>query len=125
MPSTRATDRERRDLAACNDAQDTVVNGDDDLLDLAPVGDGGWALAPVGTTATVTPTRRNVHLFIMRGGQMTFFDWQNGDTISADELKAGNVQMAIEATDIVRDTAVWDGFVKLTLTITPGDGTAA
>jgi protein-arginine deiminase len=114
------------DLAACNDAADTVVNGDDDLLDLAPVGVGGWATAPAGTTATVTPDAADyVHLFIMRGGQMTFFDWQNGDTISADELKAGNVQLAIEATDIVRDKTVWDGFVTLTLTITPGDGSAA
>ena len=110
------------DLAACNDATDTVVNGDDDLLDLAPVGVGAWPTAPAGTTATVTPDAGDyVHLFIMRGGQMTFFDWQNGK-ISADELQAGNVQMAIEATDIVRDTSVWNGFVTLTLTITPGDG---
>jgi protein-arginine deiminase len=111
------------DLAACNDAADTVVNGDDDLLDLAPVGVGQFANAPAGTTATVTPDFPDyVHLFIMRNGAMTFFDSQNGDTISADELKAGNVQMAIEATDIVRDKSVWDGFVTLTLTITPGDG---
>jgi len=114
------------DLAACNDAADTVVNGDDDLLDLAPVGIGAWPTAPAGTTATVTADAADyVHLFIMRGGEMTFFDWQNGDTISADELKAGNVQMAIEAIDIVRDPNVWDGFVTLTLTITPGDGSAA
>lgn len=113
------------DLAACNDAADTVVNGADDLLDLAPVGVGAWPNAPVGTTATVTPDHGDqVHLFIMRNNQMTFFDWQNGDTISADELKAGNVQMAIEATDIVRDPSIWDGFVTLTLTITPGDGSA-
>ena len=114
------------DLAACNDAADTVVNGADDLLDLAPVGVGAWPNAPVGTTATVTADHGDqIHLFIMRGGQMTFFDFQNGDTISADELKAGNVKMAIEATDIVRDPSVWDGFVTLTLTITPGDGSAA
>ncbi|HEY2368356.1 MAG TPA: protein-arginine deiminase family protein [Polyangiaceae bacterium] len=115
------------DLAACNDAADTVINGDDDLLDLAPVGVGGWAAAPVGTTATVAADDASasyIHLFIMRGGAMTFFDWQNGDTISADELKAGNVQMAIEATDIVRDSSVWDGTTTLTLTVTPGDGTA-
>src|SRR5262249_47405969 len=68
-------------LASCNDAQDTIVNGDDDLLDLAPIGVGQWATAPAGTTATVTADGASapyVHLFIMRGGQMTFFDWQNG-----------------------------------------------
>ena len=116
------------DLASCNDAADTVINGDDDLLDLAPIGVAQWAAAPVGTNATVTADAASasyVHLFIMRNGAMTFFDWQNGDTISQAELVAGNVQMAIEATDIVRDSSVWDGFATLTLTVTPGDGTAA
>jgi protein-arginine deiminase len=115
------------DLAACNDAADTVINGDDDLLDLAPIGVEGWATAPDGTTATVTVDAKSaplVHLFVLRGA-MTFFDWQSGDVISAAELRAGNVQMAIEATDIVRDPSVWDGKTTLTLTITPGDGTAA
>jgi protein-arginine deiminase len=114
------------DLAACNDAADTVVNGDADLLDLAPLGVKAWPTAPAGTVATVTVDDKAasfVHLFIMRGGAMTFFDWQNGDQISADELKAGNVSLAIEATDVVRDTSVWDGFATITLTVTPGDGT--
>jgi protein-arginine deiminase len=116
------------DLAKCNDAADTVINGDADLADLAPLGVRAWPTAPVGTVASVAvddAAAGYVHLFIQRGGAMTFFDWQNGDQISADDLKAGNVSLAIEATDVVRDTAVWDGFATLTLTVTPGDGSAA
>ncbi len=115
------------ELAKCNDAQDTVLNGDSDALDLAPLGVRGWPTAPDGTTATLgvdDASAAMVHLFIQRGGALTFFDWQNGDSISAAELRAGNVTLAIEATDIVRDTAVWNGYTTLTLTLTPGDGTA-
>ena len=107
------------DLAKCNDAQDTVINGDSDALDLAPLGVAPWPGAPDGTTATLTADDASapyIHLFIQRGGALTFFDWQNGDVIQTAELRAG-ATLAIEGTDVVRDPAVWDGFVTLTLTV--------
>ncbi len=107
------------DLASCNDAQDTVINGDADALDLAPLGVAAWPGAPAGTTASLTvddAAAPFVHLFIQRSGALTFFDWQNGDVLSTDELHAG-ATLAIEGTDVVRDPAVWDGFATLTLTV--------
>jgi protein-arginine deiminase len=75
-----------------------------------------------GTTA-VTPDAHKSPL-IMRGGQMTFFDWQNGDAISGRNTRSQPERAGV-ANDLVRDTSVWDGFVTLTLAITPGDGSAA
>lgn len=107
------------DLAKCNDAQDTVINGDADAADLAPLGVAPWPGAPDGTTASITvddAAAPFVHLFIQRGGALTFFDWQNGDVLSTAELRAG-ATLAIEGTDVVRDPSVWDGYVTLTLAV--------
>jgi protein-arginine deiminase len=107
------------DLAKCNDAQDTVVNGDADALDLAPLGVRPWPGAPDGTTASLTVDAKAapyVHLFVQRGGALTFFDWQNGDVLSTDEVRAG-ATLAIEGTDVVRDASVWNGYATITLTI--------
>lgn len=121
-PSTASTGAilDDVDLASCNDAQDTVLNGDSDALDLAPIGVRSWSGAPDGTVAVVTvdaQAAQFVHLFIMRQGAYTFFDWQHDDVITADELRAGNVTLGIEATDVVRDKAVWNGYATITLAI--------
>ncbi len=113
------------DLAKCNDAQDTIINGDADLLDLAPLGVRAWPGAPDGTVGSVSvdsAAAPYVHLFIQRAGVLTFFDWQNGDQIATAELRGGNVVMAIEATDVVRDPSVWNGYATITLSVAVGDG---
>ena len=113
------------DFPKCNDAADTVINGPNDALDLAPLGVRGWPGAPPGTTASLSVDSASapfIHFFIMRNGALTFFDWQNGDTISTAELTAGNVTLAIEATDIVRDPNVWNGYVTVHLAMNVGDG---
>ncbi len=106
-------------LAQCNDAADTVINGDADLLDLAPLGTAPWPGAPDGTTGSISVDAASasmIHLFIMRNGAMTFFDWQNGDVLQTSEVRAGAV-LAIEATDIVRDPNVWNGYTEVTYAI--------
>jgi protein-arginine deiminase len=106
-------------LAQCNDAQDTVINGDSDALDLAPLGTAPWPGAPDGTTGSIsvdTASASMIHLFIQRNGALTFFDWQNGDVLSTDEVRAG-ATLAIEATDIVRDPNVWNGYTTVTFAI--------
>jgi len=106
-------------LPQCNDAADTIINGDADLLDLAPLGTAPWPGAPDGTTGSITVDTASasmIHLFIMRNGAMTFFDWQNGDVLSTDEVRAG-ATLAIEATDIVRDPNVWNGYTTVTYAI--------
>src|SRR5262245_1440437 len=53
-------------LAQCHDAADTVINGDTDLLDLAPLATKPWPDAPEGTTGTLSvsmPADGFVHLF--------------------------------------------------------------
>jgi protein-arginine deiminase len=105
-------------LPLCNDAADTDVNGDADALDLAPLGTRPWPNAPAGTTGTFSindAAAGFVHLFKKNAdGTWTFYD-PSGDTVSADEIKAG-IQLGIEATDIVRDRTVWDGLAHVTFT---------
>jgi protein-arginine deiminase len=107
------------ELAKCNDAADEVVNGADDLLDLARIQIRPWPTAPDGMVATVTvPDAQwdKIRLFKKTNGEFTRF--LLGTDIAADELRAG-VELAIEAKDIVRDPAVWDGRVELTLEVAP------
>jgi protein-arginine deiminase len=91
-----------RELAACNDAADEVVNGPRDELDLTKLhlwsSTGGEIVVPA-----------NTHVFIKRAS------WEilhSGDKLSADELRHG-VQLGLEGTDVVRDSAVWDGRVTV------------
>ena len=104
-------------LARCNDAADDVVNGDDDLLDMATLKIASWAYAPataVGTLRTEPPGR--VRLFRQVQGSWVLFDETNS-TISSEEIKAG-VEFRVEGKDIVRDSAVWNGYVNVTLAVT-------
>lgn len=107
------------DLPKCNDGADTQVNGDDDALDLAPLATRPWPNVPAGTTGTFSvndPASGFVHLFKKNAdGSWTFYD-PSADTVSADEIKAG-MTLGIEATDIVRDRAVWDGLAHVTFTV--------
>lgn len=113
------------DLAACNDAADDVVNGDDDALDLAPLQVRAWPAAPDGTIGSITVSaaaQPYVRLFVVDGGAYAVYD-PTTDTFTAAQLRAG-VRLALEGKDIVRDPARWDGYVDLTLTVTaPGAAT--
>lgn len=109
------------DLPKCNDAADEVVNGDDDALDLARIRTKPWADAPADANASITWTVPDrVRLFRADGGSFTAI--ASGDKLTAAQVKAG-VELAIEAKDIVRDKAAWDGFVDVTLTMSGGGKT--
>ncbi len=114
-------------LAACHDAADDVVNGTADLIDLARLRTVPWPGAPNDASATVlvsSPGDGFVRLFKNNGFAYTVFD-PVVDSLNARELRAG-VELAIEGTDIVRSTGVWDGFVDVTLEVDSGtleDGT--
>ncbi len=115
------------DLPSCNDATNDVVDGADDALDLARLKTRPWAEAPdtaTGTFAVNAPAKEQVRLFWRSGAGATDFEVVTDDTtFTAAELRAG-VELAIEAKDIVRDTATWDGFVDVTLTVAVGAETA-
>ncbi|MDI1430548.1 protein-arginine deiminase family protein [Polyangium sorediatum] len=111
-------------LIGCNDAADTVVNGEEDLADLARIVAAPWPAAYADATGTITVSApEQVRLFRKtEAGAFEFFD--PATKLGQADLAAG-VELAIEARDITRDTAVWDGFVDVSLTVTGTDPSGA
>ncbi len=133
---TTGTDIE---LPKCNDAADERINGDRDLLDLAPLKVLAWPAAPEGAVGRleISPAAAaaKVRLFKQDPGADGGVDggaaslWRpfepTKDSLPAEALRAG-VDLLLEGKDIVRDRAAWDGYATVTLTLsTPGaDGGA-
>ncbi|MGC4120335.1 MAG: protein-arginine deiminase family protein [Myxococcales bacterium] len=110
-------------LARCNDAYDEVINGADDLLDLARLKTVPWPGAPADAVGTIAVSTTNARLFVNQGsGSFVVFAPATG-RLSAAQLRAG-VELAIEAKDVVRNSALWDGTCDVTLTVT-GTGVPA
>lgn len=110
------------DLAGCFDGADDVVNGEEDLKDMAPLRTRPWAAAGDAVTATLSVSeaaRDKVRIFVKRGADHQALELESG-ALSAAELRAG-VELALEATDVVRDASAWDGFVDVTITAKDGD----
>ncbi|ULR50539.1 protein-arginine deiminase domain-containing protein [Streptomyces deccanensis] len=111
-------------LAACNDASDTKVNGTADAADLARVRSVPMASVPAGAQGTVKVTAgaAQSRVFVKRG---TKWEPVTGKTrLSRAELKAG-VEFGVEARDVIRDTAKWDGTARVRLTVKSSKGTTA
>jgi protein-arginine deiminase len=110
-------------LAACNDAADDVVNGPDDLLDLARLRTVPWPDAPDDASAKIALTEASssrVRLFRKTGDTFELFDPATA-MLAADELRTG-VELGIEAKDVVRDAALWDGVIDVRLEVHGGTG---
>jgi protein-arginine deiminase len=116
------------DLAKCNDAANEVVDGADDALDLARLKTKPWAEAPDTATAIISiaaPAKDNVRIFKRTGTGAADFEVLTADSsFTADEIRAG-IELGIEGKDIVRDSAVWDGFAEVKLTVTVGAESAS
>ena len=114
-------------LAACNDAVDEEVNGEDDALDLARLKTKPWPDAPAETKARITigeAAIEHVRLFKKTGeGAADFTVVAADEALTLEEIRAG-VELGIEAKDIVRDPAVWDGHAEITLSVTSPKGNA-
>lgn len=106
-------------LPACNDAEDSELNGPEDLLDLAPLAVKAWPQAPAGTTVklSVAPASAadKVRVFKKSGAEWTALDLSRA--IATADLVSG-LTLALEGRDIVRNEARWNGFVDLTLEVT-------
>ncbi|AXU13834.1 protein-arginine deiminase domain-containing protein [Streptomyces clavuligerus] len=104
------------ELAKCNDAADTVLNGASDAADLArlktvplpEVSDGAY-----GTAVVLAKDR--ARLFVKRANGWTHL--RPTDRLTAAELRAG-VELGIEATDVIRNATVWDGQAIVRFSVT-------
>jgi protein-arginine deiminase len=107
-------------LAGCFDGADEWVNGPDDLVDMARIMTVPWPKAPDDATATLelsVPALDHVRLFINNGVEFVLFP--PGTVLTAEQLRQG-VELAIEGKDVVRDLAVWDGLLWVTLHVLGG-----
>ncbi|MDP3502229.1 MAG: protein-arginine deiminase family protein [Myxococcales bacterium] len=116
---TDAAGRPLSDLAlpTCNDATDEIVNGDDDAADLAPLAIKAWPQAPAGTVVRLLIDQNvadTVRLFRHSGDAYQVLD--PALPLALADLQAG-LSISIEAKDIIRDSATWDGTVDLTLQV--------
>ncbi len=105
------------ELIACSDAADSIVNGEEDLADLAPLRILAWPDAPDAAAARLriaSPGAERVRLFLLRGEDYELFS--PPFELTASDLRAG-IDLRIEALDFVRDSAAWDGFVDITLEV--------
>ncbi|MDT9682882.1 protein-arginine deiminase domain-containing protein [Streptomyces sp. TRM76323] len=104
-------------LAACNDASDTRVNGAADAADLARVRSVPMrGLSPSASgTLRVVGGAKNTRVFLRRAGGWVRVD--AATRLTAAELRAG-AEFGVETTDVVRDHARWGGRAVLRLTVT-------
>lgn len=111
------------------DAEDTVVNGATDALDLAPVAVRAWADAPEGTTARLSVEgAEHVRLFRVQGeptepGSYAAVADAGALDLGTEDLRAG-VRLALEGREFVRSIAedAWDGTVRLVLDVRDAAG---
>jgi len=111
-------------LPSCNDAANDVVDGPDDLLDLARIKTRPWNDAPPADATASFDVDKADHIRLFKKSGDDFAVYAPGDPVTPDEVRAG-VELAIEATDIVRDPAVWDGYVVVTFHVTSGGKTTS
>ena len=100
-------------LDDCNDAKDQIINGADDLADLARLKTVPWPGAPDDAVATLTvsiPAVPYVRVFRKVGEEFVFHS--TATQLTAEDIRAG-VEFAIEGTDFVRDDTVWDGYADM------------
>lgn len=106
-------------LAACNDGSDAKVNGTEDAADLARVRSVPLPGLPANATGRlkIATGGKHAHLFLKRAGK--WIPVTSATRLTAAELRSG-VEFGVEATDVVRDTANWDGRAVVRLTVTSG-----
>jgi len=116
-------------IALCNDAQDEIVNGDDDARDLARLKTRPSQEPPdaVGHVTIATESAKDmIRIFRKSGPGVSDFELLGEEAaLHREQLEAG-VELGIEAKDIVRDPAKWDGYVDIRLTVSSkakGDST--
>ncbi|MFM9588622.1 protein-arginine deiminase domain-containing protein [Streptomyces scabiei] len=111
-------------LAACNDASDTKVNGSADAADLARIRSLPLPGLPADAEGSlkVTTGTKFTHVFLKRSGTWTLATSRT--RLTAAELRSG-VEFGVEATDVIRDSARWDGRAVIRLSVKSGEETSS
>ncbi|MFJ6657766.1 protein-arginine deiminase domain-containing protein [Streptomyces sp. NPDC091377] len=112
-------------LVSCNDASDGIVNGAADARDLAKVRSvpqPGVAANATGTVKAVGAGASKARVFVKRSG--AWKQLRAGDRLTAGELRRG-VELGVEAKDVMRDAAVWDGRITLRLAVSQNGATSS
>jgi protein-arginine deiminase len=107
-------------VTACNDSKDTVINGKEDFLDLAPIRLMPWREAPNNATAVIrikTEAKNKARLFIQKDKKWRLLPSNN--RLTAQDLREG-VNLRLEALDVVRDKRLWDGRIDVIATVKAG-----
>jgi protein-arginine deiminase len=109
------------DLDRVPDAEDSVVGGESDLLDLARLRITAWPDAPIHTGATLSIdslSESHVRVFRDVDGVWTPISWPL--TMNARDLRVG-AELAIEGLALLQDGS-WNGRVTLHLVVTSPEG---
>jgi len=105
------------------DAEDEVVNGPDDALDLARVLVQAWPDAPdsaSGSLEVLAADASKIRMFRHAGDAWEVLDVTAPLAIGADDLRSG-VELGIEGRDFVRSTSEpWQGLVDVRLSVVDG-----
>ncbi len=124
------------ELAACRDGNNEVIDGPDDLADLARIQVKPWPTAPdtAGGRVAINPAAAPYVRIFQRVGD----DWQvlpqgvlaEGQPptyaafLNAEQLREG-VELAIEGKDVLQDPEGWNGLVDVELTVDEEPGKPA
>jgi protein-arginine deiminase len=118
--------RDDDDMDGTADAEDGMVNGANDLLDLAPIQVRAWPEAPAGATGTLSvdgAAAGLVRLFRVDGdaNDPASYTLVGDDThvaLTLSDLQNG-VRFAIEGIDFASSTApdAWTGFAELSFSV--------
>ncbi|MDO5722595.1 MAG: protein-arginine deiminase family protein [Actinomycetaceae bacterium] len=110
------------EMKDCFDAADEVVNGEEDVFDLAPLATSPLPEITDTTTGTIAAdevSQEKVNIFHNDAGEWKLV---SADTkFTAPQLREG-LQLGLEGKEVVKD-ASWDGSVTVDFTLTDGDKT--
>ncbi|MCX7445568.1 protein-arginine deiminase family protein [Corynebacterium sp. P7003] len=106
----------RAELAACNDAADEIVNGEEDALDLARLQVKAAAELTDSATASLDYDTGHARIFLLQDDGI-WAPVTASTTLTAEQLRNG-VTLGVEGLDVMRDRTAWDGRLTVTLTTT-------
>lgn len=113
-PNSSDTTKSDKELEACHDAADDLPRAPEYFAPLQTLPVKGATASTTGTVKAVGLGADKVRIFIRRANQWVYLGSQ--EQLTAAELESGAV-FGVDARDVVRDSAQWDGRVTITFTL--------